>query len=175
MLIFFSLDTQEDREVFAEIYQANASRLLRYALSVLHSQADAEDAVQEVFLTLADKYERLKALPPEKIPGFLLVCTERKAIDLLRKRRDQLPLEECEELESRPLELPLESAAAGVLAELPAYYRELLLLRHGLGLSPREIAAGFGKSLSAIDSALFRAKRLFIRKYHEQEGTRHEP
>lgn len=56
--IFAVIENEEQRNELAEFYEKYKSRLYRIALKKPHNEADAEDAVQEVFLSIAGKPER---------------------------------------------------------------------------------------------------------------------
>jgi RNA polymerase sigma-70 factor (ECF subfamily) len=58
-------------------------------------------------------------------------------------------------------------AVLGVLAGLPALQRAVLLLHYADGLSIRELAQQLGKSESAIESLMTRAREAFRRGYGE--------
>lgn len=66
----------------AEIFAEYGDRLAARARRVLGSEADADDAVQEVMLTLLDAPHLLSTV--DRLGGWLLTMVRRRAIDLVR-------------------------------------------------------------------------------------------
>lgn len=77
----------------ADIYQATHRKLFGIALRILGDRKDAEDALQDVYLSLwlkAKDYDRTRATPI----GWLAVFARNRAIDTLRRRREgSVPVE----------------------------------------------------------------------------------
>lgn len=79
-----ALESAEERRLFEDVYRACCGRMLALARRRLSAQADAEDAVQQSFLALAEHFPRLCRLPRPQLEAYLVVVTERKCIDCLR-------------------------------------------------------------------------------------------
>lgn len=58
-----ALESAEERRLFEDVYCACCGRMLALARRRLSAQADAEDAVQQSFLALAEHFPRLCHLP----------------------------------------------------------------------------------------------------------------
>jgi RNA polymerase sigma factor (sigma-70 family) len=58
----------------------------------------------------------------------------------------------------------------GVVASLPAHYREILALRHARGLSYRDIAELTGISMGTVMSRLSRARGHLVSRIKESEA-----
>ena len=54
------IETEGDKRLFEEVYTAYCGRMLALARQKLSSAADAEDAVQQAFLSLAERFSRRK-------------------------------------------------------------------------------------------------------------------
>lgn len=147
-----------DEEAFLALYDRLARKLHGTALRMLGSREEAEDVIQETFVTFLDK---AAADPPGNPGGWLHRVTVNLCLDRLRRRRRR-PEEALDTapLLSRPapraLRLDLESA----LATLPAGAREILLLHDVEGLKHREIAELLSISEGGSKSQLFRARSL---------------
>lgn len=161
--------------------QADAARLLygryypnvyRYALSQLHAAEDAEDAAQNTFLRAFAALQ--KGTVPENELAWLFkiahnVCATSK-LAWLRRRRVETPRDltalqiEPSSPETRRDELAgLEHA----LAAMPRRPREAFLLREVQGLSYAEIAEQLGTSLSAVETLIFRARKMLAEKLEQ--------
>ena len=133
------------------LYVRYADDVLAYVRSILGDHHAAEDVTQNVFAKLMSaiqRYEERGAIP---FAGWIMRVARNAALDHLRARR-QIPVEEVRSAgpgdEGRELER--RQCLKAALAALPAEQREVLVLRHVLGLSPPEIAARLGKTESSV-------------------------
>ena len=147
----------QQRRLFEDVYTAYRGRMLTLARRKLHSPEDAEDAVHQAFLSLAEHFDRLATLPSTELEAYLTVVVERKCIDLLRQqsRLSGLPFDETIPLVTPA---PCGDALADAMGRLPPRYREALLLRHACGYSTRETAALLELSFAADQKLLYRAR-----------------
>jgi RNA polymerase sigma-70 factor (ECF subfamily) len=152
-----------ERDALAFLYARFADDVCRYARSVLHKQHEAEDVTQQVFaklLGVIGSYEQ------RDVPflAWLLRVTRNVAIDQLRRQR-AIPVPEVRA--SVPPWDPSSSATAkeltAALAALPPAQREVLVLRHFVGLSPGEIATRTGRSEGAVTGLHHRGRKALIR------------
>ena len=158
MLVYTqALEGTARRQRFEAVYTAYQGRLLALVRRYLPAREDAEDAVQQAFLAVAERFDRLEHLPPPELEAYLVVTAERKAIDILRHqaKRSGVPFDE-----NTPLVTPAPcgSPLADAMGHLPPRYREALLLRHACGYSTRETAALLELSFAAAQKLLYRAR-----------------
>jgi RNA polymerase sigma factor (sigma-70 family) len=120
------------REDIARLFAENAQRMARRARHVLRSEDDADDAVQEVMLTLVRAPHVLGAV--ERVGAWLLSLVHRRCVDIVRegRRRGQRAEEAAGSLEELfPDEDPavlaerdeLCAAVAGAVDALPPELR----------------------------------------------------
>ncbi len=147
-----------DEAAFLELYDRLARRLHGTALRLLGNREEAEDVIQETFITFLDK---AATDPPANPGGWLHRVAVNQCLDRLR-RRQRYPEDAIEAAPegaappSRGLRLDLERAVAA----LPDGAREVLLLHDVEGLKHREIAEQLGISIGGSKSQLFRARAL---------------
>jgi RNA polymerase sigma factor (sigma-70 family) len=87
-----SLTARGDTRAFAELYERAAGRLLGVCLRMLRDRSEAEDVLQEVFVTVwrrAGDFDGRLATATT----WLITLTRNKAIDRLRQSRARVPLE----------------------------------------------------------------------------------
>src|SRR5690349_884893 len=81
---------QGDLEVIALLYDHYAASLYRVLTAILGTTPDAEDALQEVFVRLAQgRANRIQNLRP-----YLFAAARHEACNILRRKRRERPLEE---------------------------------------------------------------------------------
>lgn len=121
-------------ECIAEIVRAHSSSMLRAAYSVLHSAADAEDAVQEAFLRFITKSPGFRDSEHRK--AWLLRVTINISRNMLRGKARRA---DCEPEE--PSTDPEEGELLRLVTALPEKYSTVIHLHYYEGYSIPEIAA----------------------------------
>ena len=149
---------QGDDEAIRFLYVQYSNNIYGYVRSIVRDDHDAEDVTQHVFaklMTSIGKYD------DRGVPFFawLLRLARNVAIDHLRSVRST-PVEEvvspdAEFEEEREDVMAIRDA----LATLPAEQREVVFLRHVVGLSPGEIADKMGKTEGSIHGLHHRGRR----------------
>lgn len=140
MLIYMTLiDSPEDRSKFEKIYIQYRSLMLKTALEVLHSQPDAEDAVHQAFLKIAEHIEEIEEAVCPKTKGYVVTIAENKAIDFYRQKQRHPQVEYCDAMAGMTVEYNGSNALAACMAKLPARERELILLKYKYGYSNNEV------------------------------------
>jgi RNA polymerase sigma-70 factor, ECF subfamily len=142
---------QGDREAIRYLYVQYADNVYGYVLSVVRDEHEAEDVTQHVFaklMTVLHKYE------PREVPfsAWILRVARNVAVDHVRQRRP-MPCEEVRSPDAHDdhdagTERSLSIREA--LATLPDEQREVIYLRHVVGLSPGEIAHRLGRTEPSI-------------------------
>jgi RNA polymerase sigma-70 factor (ECF subfamily) len=141
-----------DREALRFIYLRFADNVYGYVRSIVRDDYEAEDVTQHVFaklMTVIGKYEE-RQVP---FAAWILRVARNVALDHVRQRR-AIPCEEVRELnpvrdddgEAQDTSLALREA----LEQLPEDQREVVLLRHVIGLSPGEIAGRMRKTEPSV-------------------------
>jgi RNA polymerase sigma-70 factor (ECF subfamily) len=139
-----------DMEAMHFLYVRYADDVLRYVRSFVHDHHEAEDITQNVFAKLIDaikKYER-REVP---FTAWILRVARNAALDQMRARR-ATPFEEIRLEDDGRSQVASEKGRdlRQALERLPEDQREVLVLRHIVGLSPTEIAATLGKTESSV-------------------------
>lgn len=76
-----------DRRAFDHLYQATAPKLFGTCLRILRNRAEAEEAVQEVFVKIWLKADRFSVTGQSPM-SWLIAIARNQAIDRLRARRE---------------------------------------------------------------------------------------
>jgi RNA polymerase sigma-70 factor, ECF subfamily len=157
------------------LYERNADRILGFCLRRLRSRAEAEDAVQEVFLSAFRALQR--GCVPLCESAWLFKIAENVCCSVHRSntRRNSHQLGEFDEVDALPARDRDGEALFGLeeaLASIPATQRRAFVLRELRGLSYREIALQLGVSVASVETLIFRARRGLARALESGAGLR---
>jgi RNA polymerase sigma-70 factor (ECF subfamily) len=160
-----------DGRAFEALAQQNETGLYRHVLRVIGEPSDAEDIVQESFISA---WRSLSGFRGGSFRAWLFRIGTNRAIDTIRarRRRGELPLEPSENEEPEwaepadpgpgPAELASQSEAVGAVEEalrsLPAEQRAALLLRDVEGFDYAEIARITAVEIGTVKSRIHRAR-----------------
>lgn len=169
-----------EREAFETLYRRWSRRVMSYAWRSLSDKGEAEDVVQETFLSIFRASSRYR--PCERFGAFLFRIAGNAVRSRCRRKRP-IPLDfsDGEEEEGLP---PSEAEAdwalfeereriEAALATLPDPQRNALLLAVTGGLSYREIALQEGVSEDAVAARICRARKA-LRKVLSTSGCEEE-
>lgn len=154
---------------FEALYQRHESRLFRYLFRQLRDQANADDVMQDVWFAVARNARRYQ--PTAKFTTWLFTLAHNRMIDVIRKNRPQVSLDDSDAADETALQdrLPADARAqperqaqaaqegAALLAavsRLPADQRSAFLLQAEGDLSLEEIAAATGANFETVKSRL---------------------
>jgi RNA polymerase sigma-70 factor (ECF subfamily) len=153
-----------------QLYESHAALVRSVCRSLLRDRVEAEDAVQQTFLSA--QRALLNGSSPRDPGAWLATIARHESLARVRGRmREPLPME-VEEHRAAP---DAHAAAVGrheagllrdALAELPVQQREAILLREVRGFSYQEVAASLSVTTSAVESLLFRARRRLQMRLH---------
>ena len=146
-----------------QLYASHSELVRTVCRSVLRSRAEAEDAVQQTFLSA--QRGLLNGASPRDFAAWLVAIARHESFARVHAlMREPLPIE----TEAEPIGQDAYATAVSrhevselraAISELPAQQREALLLREMRGLSYEEVASTLSVTTSAVESLLFRARR----------------
>ncbi|WP_303803867.1 sigma-70 family RNA polymerase sigma factor [Ruminococcus flavefaciens] len=147
-----------DSEKMTEIYDKYSNAVYRMAFAYCKNKADAEDIMQEVFISRFSADIVFEDETKEK--SWLLKVTVNKCRDLFRSLRykyslTSIPLEEA----SLVCETQEESDVYHAVMSLPKKYRTVIHLFYYEEYSIKEISAITGDKETAIQTQLYRARK----------------
>lgn len=163
-----------DQAAYAQLVEEHAGKIYRLALRLMGNEADAEDVLQETFLSAFKSIDRFEAR--SSLSTWLYRIASNAALMRLRRKEPEQvsvdePLERDDgELVPRQLfdfcclpeeDLLRDEARAELnraIDELPPSLRSVFVLRDIEGLSTEETAEALDLSVSAVKSRLMRAR-----------------
>jgi RNA polymerase sigma-70 factor (sigma-E family) len=146
-----------ERQVTA-LYQAHALSLARLALLILGDAHAAQDVVQDAFLGLYRRWDKLASA--DAAPAYLRASVLNGCRTALKRRsRPTLPgaAESLESAEAAVLHTEEQRGVLAAVRRLPARQREAVVLRYYLDMTEEQAARAMGVSRGTVKSATSRA------------------
>jgi RNA polymerase sigma-70 factor (ECF subfamily) len=159
-----------DPEAIRFLYVSYSHNIYGYVRSIVRDDHEAEDITQHVFaklMTSIVKYD------DRGVPFFawLLRLARNVAIDHLRANR-LLPTENVLDPDkSSGVDLDHAETVRSALATLPHEQREVVILRHVIGLTPGEIADRLGRTEGSIHGLHHRGRRALQRELERLDSA----
>ena len=155
-----------DKEAFSAQVIACQETMFRTARAILHSDEDAEDAVQEAICTAFAHRDSLREA--EKFKPWILRILANKCYDVCRKRRSTVDLDAAGELPAPETDHVQRLTLWQAVLSLHDDLRAPVALFYYDGLSIREISRVLGISEAAVKTRLSRG-RARLRQLLEEE------
>lgn len=149
----------DDYTSYNRLFVRYYSRLCCYVYRLLGEKEDAEDVVQELFLTLWNNRKKIAIV--ENVSGYLYkmarnlalnhICTQTNYKTILDNQEEQLPYYEENSLETEEFRMALYDC----INLLPGRCKEVLLLHRIKGLKQKEIADQLSISVKTIKNQIW--------------------
>lgn len=168
---------QGDPAGLEELIRTYSDSLVRFAYGFVRSSAAAEDVAAEAIAALLLKR---KDFPDEAhLRAYLYRIARNKAMDHLRRHREEVPLEDVENVlgtgdpERDLLIRQRDEGLYRAMQQLAPQYAQVLQLVYLEGFSPRQIRSILKLSSKQVYNLLARAKAT-LKPILEKEGITHE-
>ena len=158
------MDREQEQDL-RRMVETYSPMLLRAALTRGSTPADAEDAVQDVFLRVLTHAPRFRDREHEK--AWLLRSALNRASDLRRRRRDDAPLDE---LANAAVESPDYGPLLSAVRSLPEAYSAVIHLYYYEGYSIKEIARLLALPVPTVGTRLSRGRERLRSLLKEEEA-----
>ena len=162
------LENEGQREELSEFYKKYESRFLNIALHIVHNKEGAEDAVQEAFLSIADKPDLFFSLNETERIHYLCGVIKNVSVDFYNKAQRLRTEELSEDLVYRNDDNPIENSLFDSISRdeiidfigtLPETQRAVLVLSYSSRLKSDEIAAALNSPVTVVYKRLYSARR----------------
>ena len=177
-----TLSKNGDQNAFREITEMYRDKISRMASRILKGSVESDDVVQETFLRFylsMNRFDESKSLS-----AWLYRIGKNVCLDMLRKRRTTVPLDESQDEEGlspheripsrepTPEEAALRSEsremAAMMIDSLPEKFKPLFIGQYVHGMTLEEISQETGLPVNTVKSRMNRGRSFLKRKW----GTR---
>jgi len=172
MLIYYlqMIESDEDGTKFELLYETYKPLMMYIARKILMNDDDACDAVHDAFLAIARNIKKIRMAESNETKALVAMITERKAIDIYRKRQKKQENETSDECLSFVHSTTDTYNEGSVLDKLPIHYREVLILKYKYGYSNSEVAEILDSTTEAVHKMSYRAKKQ-LQEILEGEGV----
>lgn len=157
------------KEIFKSLFEKHYPRLCAIAVGYISNKDDAEDIVQELFITAWNK--ELEALPEKEFAAYMTTAVKNGSLSFLRKKSERMV-----SIEDHPMaasSVPDESGDGygngrkspeemleAALATLPPKCKEIFLMAKLKGMKYRNIAENLNLSEKTIENQMTKAIKL---------------
>lgn len=168
---------QEDQTALDQILIAYSDALVRFAYSLVHNAAAAEDIAAESIAILLMKNKKFR--DEGHMRAYLYKIARYKSMDYLRLHRYFVPLEDVESVlgsgdpESDAVLKQRDETIYRCMQALPENYRQVLQLSFFDGFSVSDICTITRRTSKQVYNLLARAK-VALKQLLEKEGITHE-
>lgn len=141
-----------EQGAFLPFYEQHKETLYHYACTLTANAHQAEDALQNAWVSCLRQEEVFDALPPDKRLAWMSVVVKNAARSLWRQEQRYAPWDETWDM---PAPTPGDpQPIVAVIQAMPEPYRRLLELKFLLEWSNKEIAKHLGLSQTAVSGTL---------------------
>lgn len=174
---YYNQISSENKQALTKAVVLYGEKITSFAFSYLKNRFAAEDVCEDVFVALLIKKPKFDC--EEKFKSYLYKTARNKCIDVLRKSKKTISLEQNANLSA---ELPLmdyiaqkerEIAVNRAIGKLPLNYKEVLNLVYFENLSITESAQILNKNIKQTYNLLCRAKQS-LKNQLKKEGFDNE-
>lgn len=151
---------KNDAKAQYKLYKLYSKGMYNLALRMTGDQGDAEDVLQDAFITAFREIHKLKN--EKAFGGWLRRIVTNQCIDLSRRKKTVfVEFDKVKEAEAEEVEEDIDPAMIHeMIKRLPNGAREILVLRAIEGYKHAEIGEQLGISESTAKTQFFRAKQL---------------
>ena len=166
--------TGEER-AFEELVERYNRAIFNYVIRLIGFSEDARDAVQEIFIKAFRSLSKLN--PRNKFKSWLYRIAHNHCVDILRRRKPTVALDakiengeggayhfqlvdRSADPERRALARETGELLEEAIMELPAVFREVIVLRHLQELSYEEIGRVMKMPLGTVKTNIFRGREM---------------
>ena len=153
------IDDDEGKNQFEELYIKYKQDMYSVAHSILHNVEDAEDAVHQAFLTIANNFEKVRKIPCQEIKAYIVIII-RNVSSNKRKAEHSAELNDNITMDVDVLEQYEYTQLVKVISELPQIYKDIVYLYYLEEFTAKEVAKMLNISVDTVWKRAERAKKL---------------
>ena len=172
------LDTEQDKKRFEEIFMSYRKQMISLAFSILKNQEDAEDAIHNVFLRIAQKnWDTVRSIEDQTdLRNYLLKSTKNASLNISKIRsKNNLSLDTIDEFDVNGIynlsdEGFIDSICINIeytrvveaIKSLKDTYKDVMYYHFVMELPVIKIAKLLGQTVPTTQKQLVRGKKLLL-------------
>lgn len=160
--LFLRIAEFEDQKAFRELYNSRFARLYRFSFSIVHSKEYAEEIVNDVFMNLWRRRNKLHKITNPDV--YLYVAVKNHSLDYLSREHLRNTTDICElgaehlkftsDPENLMITAEMTKKLEQVIQQLPPKCKMIFKLVKEDGLKYKEVAAILNLSVKTIEAQL---------------------
>lgn len=178
------LDNDNDKLLFEEMFYSYRKQMFVLALSILENSNDAEDAVSDVFLRIAQRNWDVVSKIETKtdLRNYLLKATKNTSLNMIKsKHRENASIDNVNEYESSIVKDFSDDEFLDIVCQKMQYrevvnaikglnekYRDVLYYHFVIGLSVEETAKLLNQTVPTTKKQLVRGKKMLLGSIEER-------
>lgn len=174
LMIYMSLVDDEDIPAFERLYEQYKDIAFQKAVSILKDADLAEDCIADVFLSVAQNFQKIHNLKSYEQRKYIVISSRNCALNILKKSKNEKYSTAYDEVSFNNSEFSGYSAVEWneSIRQLNQTDLDILYQVFIQGISYRQIAASYGISYAAAKQRLWTAKnnlkRILLEKGDEK-------
>ena len=99
------INDETDKELVRSLYEANEQLMYNVAYNILHNCTDAEDAVQDSFVSVINHLEKIREIDCNETRFYLVIVVKNISLNMLKKkqRHPAVDIDEVFDAKSAPM------------------------------------------------------------------------
>lgn len=185
------LDDDNDKKLFEDMYLSYRKQMVTFAITILGNEDDAQDAVGDVFLRIAQKnWDVVRGIENETdLRNYLLKATKNTSLNKIKgKKKENVSLDTIMEYDMDGIEDLSDNTFLEVICNKFEYdkvvqairslnekYRDVMYCHYVMEMTVPETAKSLNQKLSATKQQLVRGKKMLLsllgKKGVEKDGN----
>lgn len=159
------IDSEDDKNKFEQLYRTYKQDMYKIAYNILKNNADAEDAVHQAFLSIANHFEKVLTIPSQEIKAYIVIIIRNTSINIYNKNKRNAD----HTIEMDDKDIPIEvnvleqyeyEFLKNAIKELPQMYKDIIYLYYLEEFTTKGISKMLDISVDTVYKRLERAKKL---------------
>lgn len=159
-----ALNTDEDKALFEQLYIKYRQDMYAIAYSILRNKEDAENAVHQSFVKIANNFTKVSQKPRNKIKTYIVIISKNTAINLYNKNKilaeRSVSADNIEIVDDSYFEHQDYNELRNAISELPSMYKDVIYLYCLQEFSANETAELLDISANLVRQRANRAKKM---------------
>ena len=181
------LDNDDDKKLFEVIFYDYRKQMVTFAVTILGNEDDAQDAVGDVFLRIAQRnWETVRKIDNETdLRNYLLKATKNASLNKIKvKKKENVSLDTIMEYDMDGIEDLSDDTFLEVICNKFEYdkvveairllnekYREVLYYHYVMEMTVPETAKSLNQKMSATKQQLVRGKKMLLSLLCKETGV----